>query len=139
MQLYKEKIKLLAQLTEEEDEIDRKWKVLQVDISKLKSEIQALLEADGMDKMETEDGRVTLAVIKQISMPKDSENKNKLFDYLKDKGLFEDMITINHQKLNSFYKQEMDANKENPFFQVAGIDTAFQTIQPRFTRAKNGN
>jgi len=44
-----------------------------------------------------------------VAHPKDPEQKAKFYQFLKDKGIFEDMVTVHSQTLNSYYKAEMEA------------------------------
>lgn len=59
-----------------------------------------------------------------VSMPKDPEKKEALFTYLKDKGQFEDLITINSATLNSYWKQELEEAKQEQRgdFAIPGLD-----------------
>ena len=44
--------------------------------------------------------------------PKSDEDKEAFYGYLKEKGLFDTMISVNSQTLNSFAKKELDVAKE---------------------------
>jgi hypothetical protein len=48
-----------------------------------------------------------------VRVPGNAEDKQAFFDYLKARGLFDQMITVNSQTLNSFYKAEFEAAKES--------------------------
>lgn len=67
-------------------------------------------------------------VVKQtkfsVSMPKDPDAKARFFRYIKERNLFEDLVTVHHQTLNSFYNAELEAAKETGDidFGIPGID-----------------
>lgn len=58
-----------------------------------------------------------------VSMPPDPGKKREFFDYLRKKGIFEDLVTVNYQTLNAYYKKELDAAAEegNESFVIPGI------------------
>lgn len=49
----------------------------------------------------------------RVNLPKTPEDKAAFFDYLREKGLFDQMITVNANTLNSYWKQEFENVKEN--------------------------
>lgn len=67
-----------------------------------------------------------------VKNPATPEDKKNFFDYLQVKGIFEDMVSVNSQKLNAWYKEEIEvAKKDGNFgFKVPGIGdpTAFEYI-----------
>jgi hypothetical protein len=59
-----------------------------------------------------------------VTLPKTPEDKDAFYKYLKDKNLFEDIVTVNSMTLNAFYKKEFDiAAKEGRAvgFKIPGI------------------
>ena len=73
-----------------------------------------LAEFTRLDKTsyKTRWGNVVRTQKYSVSLPKEDGEKSELFGYLKDKGIFDTLVTINYQTLNSFYSQERDAAKE---------------------------
>lgn len=49
----------------------------------------------------------------RVNLPQSDEDRAAFFQYLKDKGLFDKMISVNANTLNSFWKQEFENVKEN--------------------------
>lgn len=80
-------------------------------------------------------GNLVLTTKFSVSMPKEPEKRDALFGYLKEKGIYDTMITINHQTLNSYYKEEMEAhlNKGELDFTLPGVSepSAHRTISLR--------
>lgn len=58
-----------------------------------------------------------------VQVPKSQEDKTAFFDYLRGKGIFENMITVNSQTLNAYYKTEKEnaLNEGNVDFNIPGI------------------
>ena len=48
-----------------------------------------------------------------MNLPATPEDKENFFSYLKEKGLFESLITVNSNTLNSFYMREWETVKEH--------------------------
>lgn len=60
----------------------------------------------GQDSFRTPVGTMILTTRKSFKTPKDEESRNAFFGKLKELGLFEGMITVNSNTLNSFLKEE---------------------------------
>lgn len=58
-----------------------------------------------------------------VKTPKTEEDKKAFLAYLETKGIFWDLVTVNSNTLNSFYKQEFDIAREekNLNFKIPGI------------------
>jgi len=65
-------------------------------------------------------------------------DKDALTTYLKERGIFEDMITYNATKMNSFYKEEMEKAKEemNLDFKIDGMDVSSNRVSLSVTSVK---
>jgi len=83
----------------------------------------------------TQHGTVIAATRFGVSLPKDPDQLDALYGHLKKAGHFENLISINHMKLNSYYKQEMEVAKEKGDFdfKIPGVDEpkAYTYIQLR--------
>jgi len=58
-------------------------------------------------------------------------DKDALGKFLKERGIFEDLITFNAAKMNSFYNEEMDRAKENMDldFKVDGMEISSNRVK----------
>ncbi len=68
---------------------------------------QILLDL-GQDSFKTPHGTVSLRKRTSFKVPKDEESRNAFFAKLKEMDVFESMITVNSNTLNSFLKAEYD-------------------------------
>ncbi len=59
-----------------------------------------------------------------VTLPKTPEDKQAFYTYLKEKELFEHLVTVNSMTLNAFYKKEFDIAAEEGRavgFKIPGI------------------
>lgn len=78
----------------------------------------------------SEAGLVSLAYRTSVKTPKMPEEKAKFYEYLREKGLYEAMISVNSATLNAFYKEQFALATEagNSDFAIPGITEV--TIDP---------
>lgn len=83
-------------------------------------------------------GKVTVKNIFTVANPKTPEARKAFFDYLKIKGIFEDMISVHSKTLNSFYKEEMRIAQEEGqlSFSIPGLDEPFYKQTLSLTKKK---
>jgi hypothetical protein len=67
-------------------------------------------------------GQVSIRNNFTVKNPKTPDDKKAFFDYLKERGLFEDLATVNHQTLNAFYKSERAQAEGDATFNIPGIE-----------------
>lgn len=102
-------------------------------LEELKRQVLAAFEKNGMEKFACGAGTVYAVDRFSVQTPKTIEQKKLLFNYLREKGIFLEMASVNSQTLNSFYKAEMDnaVKAGNVDFKVPGIG------EPAHTRTLN--
>ena len=70
-----------------------------------------------------------------VKVPREPEEKKKLFDYLQERGQFWELVSVNSNTLNSYYKQELAnaVDEGNEDFKVPGIGEPmhYQSLQMR--------
>jgi hypothetical protein len=105
-----EELKILAEKVKiAREEYDKASKA-----QKEASELKSLLESKMLDALEETDllrfdvHDAMFIVINKTSAktPKTPEDREKFFDYLREQGVYEDMITVNSNTLNSYVKTE---------------------------------
>lgn len=90
-----------------------------------KRELLTIMEKAGLDNQRIAGLGIVYTQSKfTVSMPKDPEKKKDFFNYLREKGIFEDTVTVHSNTLNSYYKTEMDNAIEagNTDFKIPGLD-----------------
>lgn len=105
-------------------------------VEEQKKKLLAYLKHFNREKFEIP-GVGTFYVRQQFSVktPKSPEDRDAFFNYLKAKGAFDDMITVNHATLNAYYNAELDAAQQTGIenFKIPGLGdpTLYETINMR--------
>lgn len=86
-------------------------------------EFQAMLEACGLYGFDHPLGKFTLVSRTSVKVPKTEEERAEFFEYLRSRGIFDSMITVNSQTLNAWYRAEEEAQLASGVvdFQVPGL------------------
>lgn len=95
----------------------------------------AMLEASEKTKYVSEYGTIYTAVYESIAVPK-GNNKQEFFKYLKDNGIYDEVVTVNSQWLNGWYRKEKEAAIEggNILFTIPGIENPVSTVRLSFRK-----
>jgi hypothetical protein len=97
----------------------------------------AMLEGQGLDKFHAPSGTFSYKYEESYRVPKTPENREKFFAYLRAKGIYEEMISVNSQTLNSFAKtEEKNALDDGNFdFKIPGIEKGTPILKPVMRKA----
>jgi len=130
------KIESLAKLRQSYNEAKDKASEINSQVEQLENQILADLESLGKTSYHSEAGVVTSAIRSSVKTPKDLESKRLLFDYLREKGIFEEMVSINSATLNALYKRENEAAIERGelLFKLPGIPEVTNSVELRFRK-----
>jgi hypothetical protein len=117
------------------DKLDAERKILNEEYSKLEHEVIAYLQAFNKERYSAHFGTVSVVNRFSYKVPKTPEAREKFFNYLKEKGDYDALISVNSQTLNAYCKTELEAAVErgDSDFTVPGLDepTLFQRAQIR--------
>jgi hypothetical protein len=70
--------------------------------------VLTILEHVGVEKAMGSRGGVAAVEVKEsVKVPKDEASRELFFEYLKEQGIFENMITVHSQTLNAWYNAEV--------------------------------
>lgn len=123
-------IKMLQRLINELWEVRAQIESEKQIVSKLnaqKEELEGLIirgmQVSELDRFDGEHCTVFRKLKSSVKVPQDPESKQSFFNYLKEIGMFDSMITVNSQTLNSWYNKEIEVARSNgkSEFQVPGI------------------
>lgn len=116
--------KEIFELRLKEEELENQLKAISEAATEKKHKVMAILDSMGKEKHFV-GGMGTLYIQNRftVTMPKEPVAKKAFFDHLREKGIFEDMVTVNHQSLNAYYKNELAAAAEvgNADFKIPGL------------------
>ena len=89
-------------------------------IADLKYKIKTILEAAELDKFESQFATVSLVRMQSVKLPQ-GEAREAFYNYLKERGEFDSLISVNSNTLTAYVKREFELNAENVFFEIPGI------------------
>jgi hypothetical protein len=105
--LQKEIIDLTAEISPKESEV----KVMKETLESKKERMIAALTEAGLTSFRSPLGMVTVNKKFSVALPKSPDDWQKFFAYLQERGHYEALRTVNSQRLNGWYKEEMEAAK----------------------------
>lgn len=111
-----EKIERAFELKKEWQEIKKKQTEKNQELVELQGEIGVILEGLEMTSYKSKAGLFMIQEQVNYRLPQDDESRSAFFNYLKEKGVYDQMIGINSQRLQSFVKAEVElAEREEDF------------------------
>lgn len=130
------KIASLAKLRQTYNEAKLQATAINSQVEELELQILADLENMGKTSYQSESGTVSAVLRSTVKTPKDLESKRLLFGYLMEKGIFEELVSVNSATLNSFFKTENEAAIERGdlMFKIPGLDNPTNSFTLSFRK-----
>lgn len=113
----------IADLRWEESQLSMTKKKVTEELELAEKEMLEMLNQSGLKNFKSPVGTVSISHRTSVKTPKTEEDRQAFFEYLKSKGLYDTMISVNSATLNSFYKAEFEEAKErgDDDFEIPGI------------------
>lgn len=92
------------------DALEEDAKALKEELNKKQYQIQQYLELFGKSKWDSQAGTIEIREKLSVKIPRSEEDKLSLFGWLKDRGIFNQVVSVNSQTLNALYKAEFEAS-----------------------------
>lgn len=107
-------------LKEEAAELEKQRKEKNKKLEQIKLKVKEILEAANLNKFNSPAGLVSSRIQTSVKI----KDKYALFEYLKKRGYFDAMITVNSRTLKGYFKTEKDiADSQGEFdFTIPGIE-----------------
>jgi hypothetical protein len=123
VQELESRAKAIAELRSTIDMKNAELKEMNAAITELETSFIAALEEAGKTSYDSEFGRLTCVSRETYKTPKTLEEKEALFNWLKEKGIFMETVSVVSQTLNALAKREKEASEERGevFFQIPGL------------------
>lgn len=104
----------------------------------LEKKMMGLLNTAGKLNYHSNVGTISITTRESVRLPQTMEEKMAFFDYLKSKGIFEEMVSVHSATLNSFYKteKELAAERGELVFSLPGIGEPSRQEILSFRKAK---
>ena len=101
------KVKEYIDLRHKKAELSAQEAAIQEQLKALEANILQGMEQSEQDKISVE-GLGTIYRIDRFTVqtPKSRYDKKALFSFLEERGIFNEMVSVNSQTLNAFYKEE---------------------------------
>lgn len=131
----RDKTEALWLLRREKEILNDQLKDIQERCDAAEQELIAILQNAGMERFDAESCSITVQDRTSWRVPKEPAKKREFFDYLKEKGVFEDLVTVNSQTLNALCREEerLALDRGEVMFRVPGLEepTTYQTLSVR--------
>lgn len=122
-----------AELREKKLDLERELDGIDATYKSITERILSVLELMELDNFRAHGLLFYKENRSSVTTPKTPEEKQKLFDFLHEKGIFLEFASVNSQTLNSLYKSlaEEAAEKGNYDFEIPGVGkpTSFTTLK----------
>lgn len=124
------KCKEIAVLRAEEAVISAQRKQILDKLDEAERQMIEMLAESGLNSYKSPFGQAIITHRTSVKTPKTPDERARFYQYLKERNLYETMITVNSQTLNAFYKGELEQARERGDldFKVPGINEV--TIVP---------
>lgn len=131
-------IEQLFKLRIEHAKADRTAKDLKAELTEKQLLVKAKLETLEMDSYKSKAGSFSFRMKEGFRVPKDLEAKKLFFSYLEEKGVFDELVSVNSQTLNSWVQAEIEAAEEagNFDFQLPGLEKSEARVSFTMVQAK---
>jgi hypothetical protein len=115
---------LVGELTSVREDLrilEQEKKTLNEKKSELEWKIMDHLEDAGLNKFDSAHGVFSFRYEESVKVPNTPEEREAFFRYLKEVGDYDEMITVNSRKLNSWFKAQREEHLEEGEFKVPGL------------------
>jgi len=113
----------LFELRARKDKLDEELKEMSAQVKSYEGKIIEYLDDLKLESFKGTAGTVSPYQKAAYTVPKTPEEREKFFQYLKDQGIFDSMITVNYNTMNGWAEKEYEAAKERGdiFFSIPGL------------------
>lgn len=117
-----------AEIKEMEDQVDAEKK----ELTAMKNKVLEYMNQLKKSKYSANAASFSVSDKLSVKVPKTPEDKALFFNWLKKEGLYDSLVTVNSQTLNSLYNEEFKRNN-NADFEIPGVGKAsyYQTLNMR--------
>ena len=116
-------------LQDEHKELKKETSLLHAKLTTLQEQAIAHLQDLGKTSFKSPRGNFSFSVRETFKMPKSPEDRTLFFNYLKDKGVFEGLVSVNAATLNTWAKTEIESSEELDM-QIPGLEKSDPTFRP---------
>jgi len=101
----------ILEMREQKTSIEKQAKEVGAKIDEAEAKLLQHLRDAGMKSIKTNLGLVSINSKFSIRLPQGADEWEKFYGYLKEKGHYDGMITVSSQRLNAYYREELEQAK----------------------------
>jgi len=133
-----EDIAELVKLRTEHALKEREAKDIKAVFNEKQEKLKSKLEALEMDSYKGKAGSFSFRMKEGFRVPKDMEAKKQFFSFLQEKGVFDELVSVNSQTLNSWAQAEIESALDagNFDFQIPGLEKSSPIPKYSLTQGK---
>ncbi len=128
----------VAKAKELEKELTKKTEEAELDRKRLETELYALLSQAGITSYRSRVGLFTQTTKESVSMLADTASRNAFFGWLRERNIYDEVITVNSQKLQALYRAALEEAEAagNLNYKIPGLSEPFKREAIHFTAPK---
>jgi hypothetical protein len=129
-------VKTIAEATAAKKKLESELETVNQVITEGDGKVLEILKECNLETFKCEYGTVTASERVSYTTPKEHAAREAFFTFLREKRVFDDMVTVNYATLNSWAKEEYEAAKARGDlgFTIPGLGAP--TIFPRLHKTK---
>lgn len=106
------------------------------ELENLQQELISILQENNRTSYISPEGAFSYDIRETFRTPKDPDSRAKFFAYLKEKGVYDDLISVNATTLNSWAKGEMALSNDKDF-QIPGLVKSEPTFKASLRKGRS--
>lgn len=128
----------IFELKETKDKLEEELSLVNKEMQSLERKSIEVMKELNLDSFKGSKGTLSPYEKVAYAVPKSEEERNQFFAYLKEKGVFDGMVTVHHATLNAYVSKEYEQAKEQGdlFFTIPGLGAPTITTILSKTKAK---
>jgi predicted nucleic acid-binding Zn-ribbon protein len=96
--------------------IEKEVETLNSQKKEIETKILTIMKEENLPQFKSEFGTISIKNNKSVAQPETIEEKLRFFEYLKEQGLFEAMVSVNSRTLTSWVGKEVEAKEKQGVF-----------------------
>ena len=106
----------LILIRESKEALETELAELEVDKKVIEANILTIMKEENLPSFKSEHGTLSIKNNKSVAQPETLEDKLAFFDYLKEQGIFHEMVSVNSRTLSSWAGKEIEAKEQKGVF-----------------------
>lgn len=105
-------------------------------LKKQEGKLIEIIRECGLESFKCEHGTISVWEKATFATPKEAADRSAFFDYLREKNVFDDMVSVNYNTLNAWAEKEYESAKEKGDLTFAIPGLGAPTVTPMLSKTK---